>query len=108
MSAQAGATATVQMTVRGGPSGDVVYHQIYRGDDVLMAPGEADNPDLRGVIDYPAAVAAAKGELDHQAAMASGQVTFEGDLGRIAPLGAAVARVQQIEQLLDVEYDAAP
>jgi hypothetical protein len=81
----AGASAVAQVTVTGGPGGDVGYTTtVEQGRLVAAAIGQTSGqPDLVLSVGYDDAVRLAKGEVDLSASFMQGRLKAEGDMRKL-------------------------
>jgi hypothetical protein len=83
-----GASAVTQMTVTGGPGGNVTYTTtIEHGRLVAAALGEASGqPDLTFSLAYDDAVRLARGEVELSTVFMQGRLKAEGDMRKLFAL----------------------
>ena len=83
-----GASAVTQMTVTGGPGGNVTYTTtIEHGRLVAAALGEAaGQPDLTFSLGYDDAVRLARGEVELSTVFMQGRLKAEGDMRKLFAL----------------------
>jgi hypothetical protein len=83
-----GASAVTQMTVTGGPGGNVTYTTtIEHGRLVAAALGEASGqPDLTFSLGYDDAVRLARGEVELSTVFMQGRLKAEGDMRKLFAL----------------------
>jgi hypothetical protein len=83
-----GASAVTQMTVTGGPGGNVSYTTtIEHGRLVAAALGEASGqPDLTFSLGYDDAVRLARGEVELSTVFMQGRLKAEGDMRKLFAL----------------------
>lgn len=81
---RAGATATLQVEVSGGPAGEVTYTQQFRdGRLVVCTVGPSDDAEVTLTQPYADALAIARGDLDVSAAFMQGRVKVVGPMGPV-------------------------
>lgn len=84
---RAGATATIQFVVTGGPDGDVKYYWVLQDGKLLEASlGELDGAEITMTTGYADSVAIQKGELDANAAFMQGKTKVTGNMGKLMQL----------------------
>jgi hypothetical protein len=83
-----GASAVTQMTVTGGPGGNVTYTTtIEHGRLVAAALGECSGqPDLTFSLGYDDAVRLARGEVELSTVFMQGRLKAEGDMRKLFAL----------------------
>jgi putative sterol carrier protein len=71
---------TVQMVIRGAPTGEMTYHLVVTEQSARVRAGSAESPDLTLSADYDVAGAISQGTTNAQAALASGRFKITGRL----------------------------
>ena len=101
----AGKDLLSQMTVTGGPDGDVVYHVRIEDGAIEIALGAPDfDPDVEGTLSYDTAVKMDTGQLASQTAIMTGKMKAQGNLAKIMPLGPVFELIPQVNQQVGVEF----
>ena len=84
---RAGASATIQFVVSGGPDGDISYYWVLQDGKLLEASvGEVADPEITMTTAYADSVAIQKGELDANAAFMQGKTKVAGNMGKLMQL----------------------
>ena len=98
--ALAGVTLTVEQAVDGVTAGAARWHITIGGGRVALAPGPAEQADLRFTTTYETAAQIATGRLAAQRAFVEGRLRVGGDLALLLTHQRAVAAVD--DALADV------
>jgi putative sterol carrier protein len=84
---RAGASATIQYVVTGGPDGDVKYYWVLENGRLLESQlGDIAEPEITMTSTYDDAVRIQQGQLDPNAAFMQGRMKAAGDLGKLMAL----------------------
>jgi hypothetical protein len=92
-----GAALVVEQRVHSVPGrGAVTYHLVLDASGARVAGGPAEDPTVVVETDHATAVALATGELNAQAALASGRWRLHGTTGRLAGRAAVLQAVGDV------------
>jgi putative sterol carrier protein len=97
---------TVQFRVTDPPGGDepIHYHLRFSGGEVVMAPGEAEDPDVRITTGYDTAAGLAREEIRDQIAFLTGKLKVAGNMARLMANLSTFMEVRRTLRDLDVEF----
>jgi putative sterol carrier protein len=85
--ARAGASATIQYVVTGGPDGDIKYYWVLEDGKLLESHlGDIAEPEITMTLSYEDSVKVHRGELDPNAAFMQGRMKVSGDMGKLMTL----------------------
>lgn len=96
ISVDPGVRLTVQQVVRRQPAGDVRFSVSFRDGAVHVRPGQAESADVTLTQGYDVAVALSRGEINAQAALASGVLKLSGALDRVLRHAAALTALDDV------------
>ncbi|MGH9178313.1 MAG: SCP2 sterol-binding domain-containing protein, partial [Acidimicrobiales bacterium] len=91
--AVAGAGATIQQVVTGGPEGDVHYWVRVSDTGLEAGPGQADRPDATVTQSYETAAEVSQGRLGVEDAILAGRIRLSGDVALLVRHQAALQGV---------------
>ena len=84
---RAGASATIQYVVTGGPDGDIKYHWVLENGKLAESKlGEMADPEVTMTLSYADSVLVQKGELDPNAAFMQGRMKVAGNMAKVMQL----------------------
>lgn len=91
--------------VEGAPGGAVRYVlRIDHGDAEFSLAAGGPDAHVCATMDYPTAVALARGELTMQNAFMTGQLSVTGELDRLLANQAALAALDSLRDQVDVAF----
>jgi len=80
-SALRGVRVVICQVVTGSPAGDVSYQLRIDDGRMEIGPGGREGSDVVVVVDYEAAAAISRGDLNPATALAAGRLRLGGDIG---------------------------
>ncbi len=84
---RAGATASMQYSVTGGPNGDVRYYWVVESGKLLEAQlGDDVDAEFTLTLTWDDSVRIQKGDLDANAAFMQGRIKVSGNMGKLMGL----------------------
>ena len=89
-------TFVVEQRVTRGPRGDVIYQLVVDRDGGRVETGSSCPPDIVLLTDYETGLALHRGDVNAQAAIASGRLKLRGEIDRL------LGRAETLRALDDV------
>ncbi len=84
---RAGASATIQYVINGGPDGDVKYYWVLENGRLLESHlGDIAEPEITMTLSYEDSAKIQQGELDANAAFMQGRMKVAGNMGKVMTL----------------------
>ena len=100
----AGANATLQPVVTGGPEGERRYWIKIADGQIDMGPGDVEHPDATITQDYDTAAGMARSEVSPVSAFMTGRLKVNGSMMLLMQLQGAIAELPKVMEEMDIDY----
>jgi putative sterol carrier protein len=100
----AGAKATLQQVITGGPDGERRYWIKIVDGQIDMGPGDVEHPDVTIAQDYDTAAGMARSEVSPVSAFMTGRLKVNGSMMLLMQLQGAIAELPKVMEEMDIDY----
>jgi putative sterol carrier protein len=100
----AGAKATLQQVITGGPEGERRYWIKIVDGQIEMGPGDVEQPDATITQDYDTAAGMARSEVSPVSAFMTGRLKVNGSMMLLMQLQGAIAELPKVMEEMDIDY----
>jgi len=100
----AGAKATLQQVITGGPEGERRYWIKIADGQIDMGSGDVEQPDATITQDYETAAGMARSEISPVSAFMTGKLKVNGSMMLLMQLQGAIAELPKAMEEMDIDY----